>query len=160
MNSLKSFFALLLFVSIIITYSCSDDNSANNDDKDKNGGNKTESPLAENNTMISDGVTIELTQMGIFHQTYLDELWFFIDGAKSNTGFNLIIKNPFPSENEFRFYVKNNFFGESKEHYFIEKLRFAVENISKSWYSVGNAFDIETEGYLYFKRNSNNTISF
>lgn len=147
----------------MFAYSCSDDNSTSNtkdDKKDDDNKNTTELAVAENNTMISDGVTIELTQVGVFHQTYLDELRFFIDGAGSNTGFNLIIKNPLPTENEFRFFMKNNFFGESKEHYFVEQLRFAVDNISKRWYSVGNAFNIETEGYLYFKRNSNNTISF
>jgi hypothetical protein len=151
---------LLILFALIFSYSCSDDNSTNNKDiKDDDDKNTTEVAIAENNTMISDGVTIELTQIGVFQHTFLDELWFFIDGAGTNTGFNLILKNPLPAENEFRFYMKNNFFGDSKEHYFIEQLRFAVDNISKRWYSVGNAFNIETEGYLYFKRNSNNTIS-
>lgn len=147
-------YTILLILAFAAFSACSSDNATNNDDN-----NNTQAALAENNTLVSDGNTIALTQVGIFHQSFLNELWLFIDGEKSNTGFNVILPFPFPDKSDFKYFFRNNFFNESKEQYFIESLRFSIDNISKTWYSVGNGFNIETEGHLYFKRNANNTIS-
>ncbi|MBX3042128.1 MAG: hypothetical protein KIT33_11390 [Candidatus Kapabacteria bacterium] len=157
MNSFAVLKLMLLFVILSLS-ACSSDNATDNT-KNDNNNNSMQPALAENNTMVSDGDVINLKQIGIFHQSFLNELWLFIDGDKSNTGFNVIIKNPFPEKSDFRFYFRNNFLGEIGEQYFIESLRFSTTNISRTWYSVGDAFNIETEGFMYFKRNPNNTIS-
>lgn len=149
---------LLAFILVWGLVSCEKDNAT--DPTDEKDNNTTQAALAANNTIVTPEKTIDLDKIHIYHNTAVKQYWMFIDSPnKDSDGFTLKIYEQFPTASSGKLSYLTSPLEIKADEFQISEID--VDHTSgEKWYTDGVGFNINTTGNLYYKKNSNGTISF
>lgn len=156
MRTITSKLVSILLLSLVLGLAaCGDDSST-----DPNDNDKTAAALAQNNTLVSPENTYELTDIGLFHQNFVEQLWFIIKSDdNNNNGFTLKVKHPLPTDNSGEMNYMTSILEMKDKEFSISELNSNKDTAPNRWYTAGG-MTITTKGKLYYKKNDNNTITF
>ncbi|MFA7326136.1 MAG: hypothetical protein WC121_05690 [Candidatus Kapaibacterium sp.] len=156
MRSIASKIISIALLSLLLSLSsCKDDNST-----DPNDDNKTSTALAANNTLVSPENTYSLTDIGLFHQNFINELWLIVKSDdNNNNGFTLKVKHPLPTDNSGEMNYITSILEMKEKEFSISELNSNKDTAPNRWYTAGG-LTVATKGKLYYKKNDNNTMTF
>jgi hypothetical protein len=147
--------AILLLSLVLGLAACKDDNST-----DPNDDDKTSAALAQNNTLVSPENTYALTDIGLFHQNFINELWLIVKSDdNNNNGFTLKVKHPLPTDNSGEMNYITSLMEMKEKEFSISELNANKDTAPNRWYTAGG-LTVATKGKLYYKKNDNNTMTF
>lgn len=156
MRSIIAKLTAIALLSILLGLSaCKDDSSTNPKDDEK-----TSAALAQNNTLVSPEKTYVLSDIGLFHQNFVNQLWFIIKSDdNNNNGFTLKVKHPLPTDNSGEMNYITSLMEMKDKEFAISELNANKDTAPNRWYTAGG-LTVATKGKLYYKKNENNTITF
>lgn len=156
MRSIVSKIISIAILSLLLSLSaCKDDNST-----DPSDGDKSSTALAANNTLVSPENTYGLTDIGLFHQNFLNQLWFIVKSDdNNNNGFTLKVKYPLPTDKTAEMNYITSIIDMKELEFEVSELNSNKDTAPNRWYTAGG-LAITTKGKLYYKKNDNNTVTF
>jgi len=150
----NTFLLPLAFVAILLLSSaCSDDNSVNDDDKN------TDTAIAENNTFQSENQVYELKFIGLFKQTFLNEVWLFVYSESTKDLVTVRISDKIPTSGTKTFKYQTSLTGIADDEFSIT-VKASTQSGIESWQGESDITGFKTTGNMTTKVNSNNTITF
>lgn len=156
-NYLNTVLATLLFATLIGFTACDDSSTDPNDDD--NSGGKT--ALASNNKLVSPEMEYNLTEISLFHQSFVNEVWIFLYADDdSESGFVVKIPYPLPEGNSGEYSYATSLLGFEGAEFSMSSLEVWGDTAPHEWLGAGNIAEIYTKGTLYYSNNSNGTMSF